>query len=184
MFILSEISPTLNSEVHNLATPNIWTFCPQKPKNLNLMNSLLTHYSWPIQIQKDPKDPNLKFIFTMKLLHSIHILLVGTTCGWFVSATLFWSLKIELPTTAQPPQITWKVGHFWRDTVAFSPAPLITEYSTPKTIRGPKPSEKVFSSQVKTVHGHKLIRIWGRIVWHLPLIDTELLCWTIASDQM
>ncbi len=28
------------------------------------------HYPWPIQIQKHPEDPNLKFILTMKLLYT------------------------------------------------------------------------------------------------------------------
>ncbi len=51
-FVLSEI------------LSKIRTFYPHKPKYFDLTNSLLAHYLWPKEIQKDPKNPNLKFIFT------------------------------------------------------------------------------------------------------------------------
>ncbi len=70
IFILSKISPTLCSKVWNLVPPKIWTFYPQKPKNLNLTNPLLMNYPWPIQVQKDLKDPNLILICTIKLLYT------------------------------------------------------------------------------------------------------------------
>ncbi len=38
----------------------ICAFPSQKCKNASLSNSLLMHYPWPTQIQKYPKDPNLK----------------------------------------------------------------------------------------------------------------------------
>ncbi len=42
------------------------------------------HYPCPVQIQKDPKDPKLKFILTMKLLY-IHIPLVDAAYRGFLS---------------------------------------------------------------------------------------------------
>ncbi len=82
IFILSEILPVVCTEVQNLVTLKIWTFCPQKPKNAHLTNSWFAHYHWPIQIQKHPKDPNLKFILT---IHFWWMLPAGDLVG------LFWS---------------------------------------------------------------------------------------------
>ncbi len=69
MIILSEIFPTLCSKVQIFVTPKKLFFFAE-PKSPNLTNSSLAHYAWPTQIQKDWKVPNLKLIFTMKLLHT------------------------------------------------------------------------------------------------------------------
>ena len=70
IFILSKILPNFCSEVQNLATPKVWTFCPQKLNHALLTHSWLVNYPWPIQIQKHPEDLSLKFISTMKLLYT------------------------------------------------------------------------------------------------------------------
>ncbi len=105
MVRLSEILPTLCSEVQNLTTPKIWTFCPQKPRNAILMNSSLVHYPWPMQIQKDPKDPNLKLVLTVK---SVYTYTFHRCC---LKVLWFWLLcfrRFLRPSTAQAPQITKK----------------------------------------------------------------------------
>ncbi len=97
MFRLSEIHP-LCSEVQ--ATPRIiWTFWPQNPENSNSTNSCAycAYYPWPKQIQKDPKDPNLKFMFTMKLLYTY--LEHTAALRWFVSVTLFQALNSPTSST-------------------------------------------------------------------------------------
>ncbi len=85
-FLLPEISPTLCSDVQNLVT--------QKHKNAFLTNSLLTYYPWPIQIQKYPKDPNLKFIFCEI---GVHMLLADAAFWWLGLVALFRSLKNSAP---------------------------------------------------------------------------------------
>ncbi len=99
IFILPHISPALCSEIQNEATSKILTVCSQKAKNSNFTNSLHR------QIQKDLKDPNLIFIFTMKLVY---------TCSffhWLRSGDLFVIPVAQNQVTfslVQPPQITQK----------------------------------------------------------------------------
>ncbi len=80
----------------NLIILNICTIYPHKPKNSNLTNSLLTHYPLSNQIQKDPKDSNLKSIFTKKLVYTWFF--PRLPCRWFVSVILFQLLKIKWPS--------------------------------------------------------------------------------------
>ncbi len=84
------MSPTLCSEVQNLMTQKIWTLCPQKPKNVNLTNSSLVHYPWPIQIHKDLKDLSLKFISW--LWNCCTFSFGDAASGWFFSVAAFRSL--------------------------------------------------------------------------------------------
>ncbi len=51
-------------------TPKFEFFVLKNPKNINLTNSLLMQYPWPMQTEKDSKYPNLKFILTMKLVYT------------------------------------------------------------------------------------------------------------------
>ncbi len=52
---------------------------PNKPKQLNLTNSLLVHYPWPKQIQKDPQDLFIQS-WTETRAHSSAL----AACKWFV----------------------------------------------------------------------------------------------------
>ena len=81
--------------MQNLVTPNL-NILPSKIGHANSTNSLLTYCLEPVQIQKDLKDPNLKFILIVKL-STVHILLVDAICRWFVSVTLFRSLSYWAP---------------------------------------------------------------------------------------
>ena len=88
---------TMGSELQNLKTPNIWAFCSHKPNILSLTYFLLSHYLWPKQIQKDPKYPNFKFIFTKKWENSCKTPWLPT--GDLFRLPLFRLLKIERPLT-------------------------------------------------------------------------------------
>ncbi len=85
-------------------TPKFELFALKNPKNTNLTNSLLMQYPWPIQFEKDSKDPNLKFILTMKLVHTYFSQTLPF--GALISVARI-RLLFEQPSTAQPPQITW-----------------------------------------------------------------------------
>ncbi len=65
---------------------------PEKPKNANLTNFLLAHYPWPIQIQKESKHANLKFIWNCYTQ-----LQEDAAYRWFVLVALVRSLKNWAP---------------------------------------------------------------------------------------
>ncbi len=72
IFKLSEISPTLCTEVQNLVTPKIWTFCPQNPKIQTWKIPYLHIIVDPwIQIHKKPKRSKFENYFDYQTAISV-----------------------------------------------------------------------------------------------------------------
>ncbi len=77
----------------------IWPVWPQKPKNLNLTNSFLTHYPQPNMNQQSPKDPKSILILIIKLLYTYFwkMLPLGALI-WLAPIWLIWA-QISRPTS-------------------------------------------------------------------------------------
>ncbi len=81
IFVLSQIQRHFYIHTPFFSDFQIWTFCPQKPKNSNLTNSFLVHYPKPKINQKSPKDPKLDSHHDHQT--AVHILLEDPAYRWF-----------------------------------------------------------------------------------------------------
>ena len=113
-FVLSEILPTLCSELQNLATPKISTFCSQNP-NIQTWQIPSHTLSMTPKTLKSPKRSKEIYLYYET---GVHMVVALTACIWFVSVALFQLLKVTI--NKQPPQSTWKVGKLAKNRAEFS----------------------------------------------------------------
>ncbi len=99
LFVPSEIRGHFNIHTPFFQHLQIWPFWPQKPKNSNLTNSFLAHYSQHKMNQKSPKDPKSILILAMKLLYTYFwkMLPIGALI-WLALIWLIWA-QIAQPTS-------------------------------------------------------------------------------------